>query len=65
MLTNVNITMTAMICHMYIIDGKASKPHISKIQNVQETQKTVSKQTRNSVFATSVDAIFMDFAFEF
>ena len=27
-------------------DGNASKPHISKIYNVQETQKTVSKQTK-------------------
>ena len=31
------------------IDDNASKPHISKMRNVQETQKTVSKQTRNSV----------------
>ena len=47
------------------IDGNASKPHISKMHNVQETQKTVSKQTRNRVFATSIFAIFIDFAFEF
>ena len=44
------------------IDGNASKPHISKMQ---ETQKTVSKQTRNRVVATSIFAIFIDFAFEF
>ena len=36
-----------------------------KMHNVQETQKTVSKQTRNRVFATSIFAIFKDFAFEF
>ena len=41
--------------------ANASKPHVSKMHNVQETQKTVSKQTRNRVFA----AIFIDFAFEF
>ena len=35
-----------------IIDGNASKPHISKKHNVEETQNTVSKQTRNIVFAT-------------
>ena len=45
-------------------DGNASKPHIRKMHNVQETQKTVSKQTRNRVFATSIFAIFIDFAFE-
>ena len=27
------------------IDGNASKPRISKMHNVQETQRTVSKQT--------------------
>ena len=45
-----------------------SKPHISKMHHVQETQKTVSKQTRNRVFVTSnssIFAIFIDFAFEF
>ena len=47
------------------IDGNASKPYISKMHNVQETQKNVSKQTRNRVFATSIFAIFIDFAFEF
>ena len=46
-------------CIQYI-DGNASKPHISKMHNVQETQKTVAKQTRNRVFATSIY-----FAFEF
>ena len=46
-------------------DGNASKPHISKMHNVQETQKTVSKQTRNRVFATSIFVIFTDSAFEF
>ena len=49
----------------HIIDGNASKPHVSKMRNVQETQKNVSKQTRNRVFATSVFAIFIDFVFEF
>ena len=47
------------------IDGNASKPHISKMHNVQETQNTVSKQTINIVFATSMYAILIDFAFEF
>ena len=47
------------------INNNASKPHISKMHNVQETQKTVSKQTRNREFATSIFAIFIDFAFEF
>ena len=47
------------------IDGNASKPHISKMHNVQETQKTVSKQTRNRLFATSIFAIVIDLAFEF
>ena len=47
------------------IDGNASKPHISKMHNVQEIQKTVSKQTRNSVFTASIFAIFIDFALEF
>ena len=42
-----------------------AKPYISKMQNVQETQKTVSKQTGNWVFATSIFAILIDFAFEF
>ena len=48
------IVITA-IRHNYsnLIDGNASKPYISKMHNVQETQKTVSKQTRNRVFATS------------
>ena len=50
---------------MIHIDGNASKPHISKMHNVQETQKNVSKQTRNRMFATSIFAIFIDFAFEF
>ena len=35
------------------------------MHNVQETQNTVSKQTRNRVFATCIFAIFIDFAFEF
>ena len=35
------------------------------MHNVQETQKTVSKQTDNGVFATSIFAILVDFAFEF
>ena len=43
----------------------ASKPHISKMHNIKETQKTVSKQTRNRVFATSIFVIFIDFAFQF
>ena len=30
-------------------DGYVSKPHISKMHNIQETQKTVSKQTGESV----------------
>ena len=47
------------------IDDNASKPHISKMHNVQETQNTVSKQTRNILFATSIYAILIDFAFEF
>ena len=47
------------------IDGNATKPHIGKMHNVQETQKIVSKQTRNRVFATSIFAIFIDFAFKF
>ena len=49
---------------MHDIDGNASKPHISKMQNVHETQKTVSKQTRNTVFATSI-CLFYRLAFEF
>ena len=36
-----------------------------KKQNVQETQKTVSKQTKNRVFTTSIFAILVDFALEF
>ena len=36
------------------IDGNASKPRISKMHNVQETQITVSKQARNRVFATFI-----------
>ena len=35
------------------------------MHNVQETQKTVSKQTSNIVFATSILAILVDFALEF
>ena len=31
------------------IDGNASKPRISKMHNVQETQKAVSKQTGKGV----------------
>ena len=51
---------------MFRIDGKASKPHISKMHSVQETQKAVLKQTRNRVLiATSIFSIFIDFAFEF
>ena len=46
-------------------DGNASKPHISKMYNVQETQKNVSKQTNNIVYATSIFALLVDFAFEF
>ena len=30
---------------MYNIDGSTSKPRISKMHNVQEKQKTISKQT--------------------
>ena len=49
----------------YIIrDSNASKPHISKMHNVQETQKIVSNQTRTRLLATSIFAIFIDFAFE-
>ena len=54
----------SLINYIYI-NGNASKPHISKIHNIQETQTTVSKQTRNIVFATSIYAILIDFAFEF
>ena len=55
-----------LLCFMEMyIDVNASKPHISKMHNVQETQNTVSKQTRNIVFATSIYAILIDFAFEF
>ena len=53
------------VCVPLYIDGNASKPDISKMHNVQETQKTVSKQTRNIVFAASIFAIFIDFAFKF
>ena len=53
------------MCVYSHIDGNASKPHISKMHNVQKTQKTVSKQTSNIVFATSIFAIFVDLAFEF
>ena len=35
------------------------------MHNVQETRNTVSKQTRNIVFVTSIYAILIDFAFEF
>ena len=49
----------------WYIDGNASKPRISKMRNVQESQKTVSKQTGNWVFATSIFAILVDFAFKF
>ena len=45
-------------------NGNASKPHISKMHNVQETQNNVSNQTRNRVFATSICVILIDFAFE-
>ena len=48
-----------------LIDGNSSKPHLSKMHNIQETQKTVSKQTKNRMFDTSIFAIFIDFAFEF
>ena len=34
------------------------------MHNVQETQRTVSKQTSNKVFTTSIFAILADFAFE-
>ena len=34
------------VIYLYI-DGNVSKPRISKMRNVQETQKTVSKQTDN------------------
>ena len=34
------------------------------MHNVQETQNTISKQTVNIVFATSIYAILIDFAFE-
>ena len=46
------------------IDGNASKPHISKMHNVQETPKTVSKKLE-TVFATSIFAILVDFAIKF
>ena len=42
------------------IDDNATKPRISKMHNVQETQKTASKQTGNGVFATSNFAILVD-----
>ena len=45
--------------------GNASKLGISKMHNVQETQKTVSKQTDDWVFATFIFAFLVDFAFEF
>ena len=35
------------------------------MHNVQERQETVYKQTSNIVFATSIFAILVDFAFEF
>ena len=47
------------------INGNSSKPHMRKMHNVQETQKKISKQTRNRVFVTSIFAIFIDFALEF
>ena len=56
-----------MVCYCTLIehiDGNASRPHISKMHNVQETLKTVSKQTRNRIFATSIFDIFIDYAFE-
>ena len=45
------------------IDGNASKPHISKMHDDQE--KTVSKQTGDGEFATSIFAILVDFELEF
>ena len=50
--------------HTYRWQGVKTS-HISKMHNVQETQNNVSKQTRNRVFATSICAILIDFAFEF
>ena len=49
------------------LDGNAPKPHISKMHNVQETQKNCfkSKQTGNRVFAISIFAILVDFVFIF
>ena len=41
------------------------QPRISKMHNVQETQKTVSKQTGHGVFAFSIFVISVDFAFAF
>ena len=35
------------------------------MHNVEERQKTLSKQTGNRVFATSIFAILVEFAFEF
>ena len=47
------------------INGNASKPRISNMHNVQETQKNVSEQTDNRVIVTSTLPILVDFAFEF
>ena len=47
------------------INGNASKPCFSKMHNVQETQKTVSKQTDNRVADTSIFAILVNFELKF
>ena len=55
---NPQTVVVQMTIFLYIVYrwriSNASKPHISKMDNVQETQKTVSKQTRYRVFATSI-----------
>ena len=47
------------------IEGNASKSHLNKMLNVQETQKTVPKQTENSVFATFLFVIYFTFEFKY
>ena len=60
---NQTLNNTAKLTHIH---GNASKPRISKMYNVQETlKKLTKKQTDNRVFYTSIFAILVDFAFEF
>ena len=47
------------------IDGNPPKPRISKMHNVRETQKNVSKHTDNWVSDTSIFVILADFASKF